>query len=86
MTKSRLKLTRETAGLTQKQLAEKSGVDIRLIQHYEQGSKDINNAKCITVLQLAEALECDIYDIINPREYESSVIDTANRPKRIVLH
>lgn len=66
MTKSRLKYTREDAGLTQKQLAEKSGVDIRLIQHYEQGSKDINNAKCITVLKLATALECDVWDIINP--------------------
>ena len=85
MTKSRLKYTRESAGLTQKQLAEKSGVDIRLIQHYEQGSKDINNAKCITVLQLAEALECDIYDIINPRESKSEPIEIRKTRHKIKL-
>ena len=66
MTMSNLKIARESAGLNQKQLAEKSGIDIRLIQHYEQGSKDINNAKCITVLKLAEALERDVWEIINP--------------------
>ena len=85
MTKSRLKYTRESAGLTQKQLAEKSGVDIRLIQHYEQGSKDINNAKCITVLQLAEALECDIYDIINPRDYDETPFETHRERHHIKL-
>lgn len=65
--KSRLKFMREDKGLTQSSLAEKSGVSLRLIQAYEQGYKDINNAKVITVLQLAEALECDVYDIINDR-------------------
>lgn len=63
----RLKFTRECAGLSQSQLAEKSGVNLRLIQHYEQGFKDINKAACVTVLQLAEALDCDVYDIINDR-------------------
>lgn len=67
MYKSRLKWNREEKGMTQSSLSEKSGVSLRLIQAYEQGYKDINSAKCITVLQLAEAMECDIYDIINPR-------------------
>ena len=65
---SRLKFYREEKGLSQSQLAKLSGVSLRNIQAYEQGYKDINKAQVITVLQLAEALECDVYEIINPRE------------------
>lgn len=66
--KSRLKWMREDKGMTQAELAEKSGVNVRSIQNYEQGFKDINGAKVVTVLQLAEALGCDVYEIINPRK------------------
>lgn len=67
MYKSSLKWHREDKGLTQAELAERSGINVRMIQHYEQGTKDINKASVITVLQLAEALDCDVYDIINQR-------------------
>lgn len=62
-----LKYTRESKGMTQAQLSAASGVNKRMLQHYEQGFKDINKASVITVLKLAEALDADIYDIINPR-------------------
>jgi len=65
--KSRLKFWRKEKGLTQAELAERSGVNIRLIQHYEQGVKDINKAQVVTVLNLAEALDVDVYAIINDR-------------------
>jgi transcriptional regulator with XRE-family HTH domain len=65
--KSNLKFWREDRHMTQKELAAKAGVSIRMIQHYEQGQKDINNATVLTVLRLSEALGCDVYDIINPR-------------------
>jgi DNA-binding transcriptional regulator YiaG len=65
--RSRLKWYRESKGMSQSQLAKASGVNVRMIQDYEQGHKDINRASVITVLQLAEALEVDVYDIINPR-------------------
>ena len=64
---SRLKFYREEKGLTQAELSEKSGVPLRNIQAYEQGYKDINKANVITVLNLAEALDCDVYNIINDR-------------------
>ena len=64
---SRLKFYREEKGLSQSQLAEKSGVSVGIIKAYEQGYRDINKAQVVTVLQLAEALECDIYNIINDR-------------------
>lgn len=68
MYKSRLKWYREDKGMTQLELSEKSGVNLRMIQNYEQGVKDINKASVVTVLQLAEALDCDVYEIINDRE------------------
>ena len=67
MFESNLKLFREREKLSQSQLAKKSGVNLRSIQAYEQGYKDINKAQVITVLKLSEALKCDIYEILNPR-------------------
>ena len=67
MYRSRLKFFREDKGMSQSELAKASGVSLRNIQAYEQGYKDINKAQVITVLQLAEAIGCDVYDIINPR-------------------
>jgi transcriptional regulator with XRE-family HTH domain len=64
--KSRLKYRREDAGLSQAELSAQSGVSLRSIQMYEQGQRDINKAEVVTVLQMAEALKCDIRDIINP--------------------
>ena len=61
------KFMREDAGMTQAELAEKSGVSLRQIQAFEMGYRDINKANVLTVLRLSEALECDVYDIINPR-------------------
>lgn len=59
-----LKVRREKAGLSQSQLADKAGVNIRMIQFYEQGVKDINKAEAITVLKLAKALDCKMEDLI----------------------
>ena len=64
-----LKCMRTQAGLTQKELSERSHVNVRLIQHYEQETHDINGASVVTVLCLAEALGCSVYDIINPRNF-----------------
>ena len=63
-----LKTVRESRGMSQAQLAMRSGVSKRVIQHYEQGFRDINNAKVITVVKLAQALDCGVRDIMNPIE------------------
>ena len=63
--KSRLKFMREYKGMTQAELAKRSGVSLRAIQSYEQGYKDINKAQVVTVLKISEALECNVYEIIN---------------------
>jgi transcriptional regulator with XRE-family HTH domain len=67
MFKSALKFMREDKGMSQSELAKASGVSVRSIQDYEQGRKDINRASVVTVLQIAEALDADVYEIINPR-------------------
>lgn len=64
---NRLQFWRKERGLSQSELAKKSGVSVRLIQAYEQGLKDINKGQVVTVLELAEALEVDVYAIINDR-------------------
>lgn len=61
---SNLKKIRKQKLMTQAELSEKSGVSIRMIQYYEQGVKDIKKGNVMTVLSLADALGCDIRDII----------------------
>ena len=59
-----LKDIRYSNGLTQHELSELSGVNLRMIQHYEQGVKDINKAEAMTVYKLAEALDCNVSDLL----------------------
>ena len=61
---SRLKKRRLDAGLSQRELAERSGIPVRSIQQYEQGQKDIGRAAVSSVIKLATALECDVKEIL----------------------
>ena len=55
---------RKAAGLTQKELSELSGVNLRTLQQYEIGSKDINRASGAAINALALALHCNFYDVM----------------------
>lgn len=61
---SNLKNRRKACGLTQRELSERSGVNQQMIQHYEQGVKDINEAGGIRLYRLAKVLGCHIEDIL----------------------
>ena len=61
-----LKALREAAGLSQSALASASGVSIRMIQHYEQGVKDLSKAQVITALKLAKSLGVTVEQLISP--------------------
>ncbi len=52
------KTIRKQSHFTQKELAELSGVTLRMIQAYEQGDQDIMKAKAQTVFALARVLGC----------------------------
>ena len=56
--KSMLKTIRKQSRLTQKELAERSGVTLRMIQAYEQGDQDMMKAEAGTVFALASVLGC----------------------------
>lgn len=68
MTK-KLKEMRQSRGLSQSQLAEKTGINVRTLQHYEQGSKNFDHARIDTILRVCIALGCKLEDIIENKEY-----------------
>lgn len=73
---SRLREYRLIAGLSQSELARRSGVGIRAIQQYEQGAKDINRAAAHNVQSLARVLHCMPGDLLEPQvKIEYAVVD-----------
>ena len=62
---SNLKKIRMLRKLTQDELAELSGVNIKSLSAYEQQPEKLSNANVTTVYRLAQALNCDIMDIVN---------------------
>ena len=65
----KLKELRRARGLTQAQLAEQTGLNVRVIQHYEQGSRDFDHARIDTILKACVALNCRLEDIVENPEY-----------------
>ncbi len=55
---TKLQIVRKSVGLSQKELSERSGVTLRMIQQYEQRAKDINKAAAVNLFALAQALGC----------------------------
>lgn len=76
-----LKIMREQANLSQRELAELTGISCRMIQNYEQLSKDINGAKLKTLLKLCAVLNCELTDIITDEETLSLIKDSAQATK-----
>lgn len=62
--KSKLQKIRKARGFTQQQLSDASGVNLRMIQLYEQRQNDINKAQVNVVISLANALGCEIEDLL----------------------
>lgn len=58
-----LKLARKNAGLTQRELAEKSGIPLRVIRSYEQGQRSIEKAEAESVWRLCQALHRKFEDL-----------------------
>lgn len=62
---SRLSEIRKARGFTQQKLSDVSGVSLRMIQLYEQKQNDISKAQVNVVIRLANALGCDLEDLID---------------------
>lgn len=61
---TKLEWSRRMAGMTQAQLAEKSGVYIRQIQRVELGEAEAGNLTAKNLLSIADALDVDARDLI----------------------
>jgi DNA-binding transcriptional regulator YiaG len=60
----KIKALREVVGLSQQQLADKSGVSIRTLQKYECGDNNPANAQAWIIIALAEALGVEPKELI----------------------
>lgn len=66
---SKLKMIRENRGLSQRELAERSGVNIRTIRAYEQWDNEIDKAQAQILYKLSRVLGCNVEDLLeNPME------------------
>ena len=61
---SKLKEFRKWKKLSQNELSLLSGVPVRTIKSYEQGTADISKAQAETLYSLSETLGCSIEDLI----------------------
>lgn len=61
---SKLQFQRKISGYSQRELAEKSGVNLRTLQQYEVGAKDIRRASVQSVVNMAQVMGCGVEDII----------------------
>lgn len=62
--KSNLKKIRVSSGLTQNELSELSGINIKSIASYEQYPERINHASVESIFILSDCLNCNIEDLI----------------------
>ena len=63
--KTNLEILRKNAGLSQTQLSDLSGVNVRSIQAYEQRQIDISKAQFNILDALARTLGCFVYDLMD---------------------
>lgn len=61
---TKLQELRKNSGYSQSELAERSGVNKRMIQQYEIGAKDINKAAGTTLLAMSRVLGCEVEDLL----------------------
>ena len=69
---TRLQMQRKISGYSQRELAEKVGVNLRTLQQYEIRAKDINKAAGATLFALAKVLGCRMEDLL---EYDNGEMD-----------
>ena len=61
---SNVRSLRVSRRITQKELAEKSNINIRQIQKYESGEYDTGKMMLRNAITLADALECDVRELL----------------------
>lgn len=65
---NKLKEIRESKGMSQAEVCRQAKINISSYCCYEQGVKDIDNARLTTIVSICNVLECKITDILNNEE------------------
>lgn len=65
---SKLQTVRTNQRWSQQAIADKSGVAVGTYRHYEQGVRNINTANLYALVGMCEALDCQLYDILEDEE------------------
>ncbi len=81
-----LKELREERGFSRRELAERSGVNLRSIQDYEQGHKKISSAKSETVYRLSLALGCSADELLELEIISKKCIETKSEERLQKYH
>ena len=61
---NRLQMYRKLLGMSQSQLAKEADVNLRTLQQYEIGAKDIRKASVTTLESLSKVLKCDLKSLL----------------------
>lgn len=78
---SKLRDKRNERGLTQSQLSELSGIKFQVVQQYETGYRNVDGAKLDTLLKLAAALDCRIYEFLEDPELQKQLVKYESKGK-----
>lgn len=81
-----LKELREERGFSRRKLAERSGVNLRSIQDYEQGHKKISSAKSETVYRLSLALGCSADELLELEIISKKCVETKSEERLQKYH
>ncbi len=65
--KSNLKKIRVSSGMTQSELSELSGINIKSIAAYEQSPEKINKASAESIYNISDCLGCDMEDLMEKK-------------------
>ena len=68
MKNTKLAEMRKKRGLSQQQLSDLTGINLRTLQYYEQGQLNFNSCKIEKIFATALALDCDIEDILTDKD------------------
>ena len=66
---TKLQKLRLNKGLTQRDISNKTGLNYRTYQQYEQGAKKIDHARFDTILKICIVLDCDIEEILEEQTW-----------------
>lgn len=75
--KNNLQIMREKKGMTVNELANLTRIPSSIIDKYESGQSNLYNAKFCTVIVLALALNCDVWEIVEMQKIQKKKINSS---------